>query len=63
MFNLGQKVRDEVTGFVGIVTGKARYLNHEDQCLVEALDTTGRPIEQWISENRLLDYKSTNWEE
>ena len=65
MFNLtlGQKVRDTVTGFTGIVTGHARYLSYDDQCLVESLDTTGRPIEQWISEKRLAKYYDTNWEE
>jgi len=49
---LGAKVKDSVTGFVGTVTARCEYLHHDPQVLAEGIDTTGRPIEQWIKESR-----------
>lgn len=50
---LGDRVIDILTEFTGIVTGKADYLNGETRFLVEAIDTTGRPIEWWCEKSRL----------
>lgn len=50
----GQQVHDKVTGFCGKVTGYVDYYGiRPKQYLVESIDTTGRPIEQWVEENRL----------
>lgn len=54
MFKYGDTVRDIVTGFYGNVTGYADfYGKQQPQYLVETVDTTGRPIEQWVTANRL----------
>lgn len=33
--NLGDEVRDQITGFEGVVTGKVRYISGCDQLLVQ----------------------------
>ena len=54
MFEYGDHVNDTVTGFSGVVTGFASYYGKQSpQYLVENVDTTGRPIEQWVTANRL----------
>lgn len=55
MIKLGAKVKDKETGYNGVVTGRAEYLYRETQILVENIDNTGRPIEWWIEEERLID--------
>lgn len=52
---LGDSVRDTVTGFVGIATARAKYLNSvEPRIKVEGLDKkNGLPVEFWFDENRL----------
>lgn len=52
-FDLLDKVTDSVSGFGGAITGMARHLHHPRQYLVEGLDTTGRPISEWLAEERL----------
>lgn len=55
---LGDKVRDVITGFEGIVTGHAEYVTGCDQYLLqpqikaEAKDATF-PEPRWFDENRL----------
>lgn len=49
---LGAKVKDSVTGFVGTVTARCEYLDNPPQVLAEGIDSTGRPISQWINESR-----------
>jgi hypothetical protein len=49
---LGCKVKESITGFVGTVTARCVYLDDDPRLLVEAVDTTGRPIEHWIKESR-----------
>lgn len=52
--NLGTQVKDTVTGFVGVITARAEYRNNQpNRYLLEATDTTGRPIEWWYDEDRL----------
>ena len=49
---LGAKVKDSVTGFVGTVTARCEYLDDDPRLLTEGIDNTGRPIEHWIKESR-----------
>lgn len=51
---LGSKVRDSVTKFEGLVTGRAQYLHGVDQALIEAeVGPDGKTREEWIAESRL----------
>lgn len=49
---LGSVVTDTTTGYTGVVTARAEYLHESPRVLVEAIDTTKRPIEWWIVETR-----------
>jgi len=54
---LGDKVKDVITGFEGIVTARASYLTGCDQLCVQpqGLDKDQKPIEsRWYDENRLV---------
>ncbi|MBQ1792288.1 MAG: hypothetical protein II008_19085 [Oscillospiraceae bacterium] len=54
MFTYGDKVRYTPTGYEGVVTAHVTYFGKKpDQYMVEALDTTGRPIEYWADEGQL----------
>lgn len=53
MFNFYDKVRDKLTGYEGVITAKAQYVDQPDRYLVESIDNTGRPIEWWIAIDRL----------
>ncbi len=55
MVQLGSKVRDQISGFTGIATGRATYLFGCVRVLVEPQELKdGKPIEsQWIDEQRL----------
>lgn len=51
---LGWKVRDRMTGFVGTATASAEYLNGNCQILVEVLSENGKGITQeWLDQGRL----------
>jgi hypothetical protein len=50
---LGNIVRDVVTQFEGTVTGLATYLHEKPQARVEGIDSTGRPITDWVVLDRL----------
>lgn len=50
---LNKMVRYTVTGFCGVVTAYAVYARGETMLLVESNDTTGRPIEFWISSKQV----------
>ena len=54
MIKLGQKAKDIITGFEGIITGRAQYIYGCDQyCLVPPV-IDGKPGEgQWFDEGRL----------
>ena len=53
-FEYGDVVTDTVTGFCGKVTGCCHYYGKRpDSYLVEGIDSTGRPIENWIDLTRL----------
>lgn len=54
-FELLTHVADKVTGYDGIITARAEYsYNNVNQYLVENTDSTGRPVEVWIAEDRLV---------
>ncbi len=55
---LGIKVRDQITGFVGTVTGRAEYISGCTQCLV-APEAKGGDFKdgQWFDIQRLEQIK------
>jgi len=56
MIELGQKARDKITGFTGILTGRAQYLYGCDQyTLVPPVEKADGKIEpgQWFDEGRI----------
>ena len=57
IFNFNSKVKDKVTGFTGTITARAEYAYTEPRrYLVEGIDSTGRPVDCWIPEDRLVIY-------
>jgi len=56
MINIGDKVKDMVTDFEGIVVARAVYMNGCIRCEVLAKITKdGKPIEgEWIDETQLI---------
>lgn len=53
MIQLGQKARDVISNFEGVVTGVAEYLTGCRQLLLSRGDDTGRPQGEWFDEDRL----------
>lgn len=55
MIKLGQKAKDKVTGFTGIITARASYLTGCDQyVLTPTVDEHGKTVEgQWFDESRI----------
>jgi len=55
MIKLGQKAKDKITGFEGILYGKASYLTGCDQyCLVPPIKDDGEiKSSQWFDEGRI----------
>jgi uncharacterized FlaG/YvyC family protein len=53
-FKLGDVVKDMITSYEGTVTGIAFYIDNDVTYLVEGIDNTGRPVEDWINEKRLM---------
>ncbi len=45
--------RDIVTGLEGTITGYWISMTGSDRVLLESMDTTGRPVEQWVDVERL----------
>jgi hypothetical protein len=54
MWDFKTEVKDIVTGYCGKITGRVEYVTGEKQYLVASIDHTGRPIEEWIHEDRLI---------
>lgn len=51
---LGDHVRDRVTGFQGVVTAHCHYLNEEDRYRVEGpVGEKNEPKENWFTVSRL----------
>ncbi len=53
--NMGDEVRDAITGIVGIVTGRTEWLNGCIRWCVQPKETKdGKPVEEtWFDEQRL----------
>lgn len=53
---LGSTAKDVITGFVGIVTGRAEYISGCSQALlIPQVDSAGKYSEgQWFDEQRLV---------
>lgn len=55
-WNKDAKVMDKVTGYTGKVTAICDYYGERPKSyLVESVDSTGRPVEQWVDEQRLVE--------
>ena len=60
VFEYGDKVRDMLTGYEGRITAMCSYYGTKpDQYLVESIDSTGRPCDYWIEEERLEEFKES----
>ena len=54
MIELGKKARDKITGFEGIVTGRAQYLTGCDQYVIVPPAKDGNYQQsQWFDEGRI----------
>lgn len=51
----GVKVRDTVTDFTGILTGRYERLKSPPLLMIEGLDSGGRTIEWWCAEERIIE--------
>lgn len=55
VYEYGALVKDIVTGYEGKVTAFCHYYGRQErQYLVEGIDATGRPIEEWVKESRMV---------
>ena len=55
MINLGNKVRDKVSGIEGIATGRCEYLNGCVQfCVVTKAGKDNKSASPWIDEGQLV---------
>lgn len=52
-FELGEKVRDRATGFVGVITGRMEYTYSEPIYQISGIDSAGRPADMWYSAGRM----------
>ena len=54
MLELGQKAKDKITGFEGVITGRAQYLYGCDQyCIVPPAKDGQIKDGQWFDEGRI----------
>lgn len=54
MIELGKKARDRITGFEGVITGRAQYLTGCDQyVLTPSVKDGSYQASQWFDEGRL----------
>lgn len=51
-YNLSDTVKDIITGFSGVITARAEYLNGESIYLLEAV-VGNKPVIEWFPEGRL----------
>ena len=52
-FELGEKVKDNIIPFEGTVISRGEFISGPNKYCVTSIDTTGRPIEWTIEEDRL----------
>lgn len=61
MFNYGDKAKDKITGFEGIVTGRIdHYGMRPDQYILESLTKEGYSYAQTVDVNRLIPANSND---
>lgn len=54
-YNYGERVKDRITKCIGVVTAATYYFDYRPtQYLIEFQDASGRPIQQWVDENRIM---------
>lgn len=53
-FNLGEKVVDNITGLKGTITSILLSITGSVRYMIETSDSTGRPLEWWLDEDRLV---------
>ena len=54
MVQIGDNVKDTITGFAGVVTAKTEYLFGSPRMLVEAIpEDGGKPVSEWFEMARL----------
>lgn len=54
MIELGKKAKDKITGFTGIITGRAQYLTGCDQYVIAPPAIEGKlESSQWFDEGRV----------
>ena len=53
-FNLGEKVVDNITGLKGTITSILLPITGCTRYMLETSDSTGRPLEWWLDEDRLV---------
>jgi len=54
MIKLGQKAKDKITGFNGIITGRAQYMYGCEYCLKPQVSKENKmPEGQWFDEGRI----------
>ena len=59
-FELGEKVKDQITGYSGIIIGRIEYITGCDQYLIvnQKVKSDGeRKKGEWFDENRLIKMK------
>ena len=61
---LGDEVKDSLTGFIGVATGRADYLTGCARIQVEAREAEagGKPGEHWFDEQRLEIVKRASYD-
>lgn len=52
---LRKSYTDNVTGVTGVCTAVCFYADKPPMALLECTDTTGRPMEVWVTEARLTE--------
>lgn len=55
----GDKVKDIISGFTGIVTGKAQYMTGCNQTLVSQQDSAAKAEAAWFDDSRLKVVKQS----
>lgn len=54
IIDYGMKARDKLTGYEGAITAIIYYFDQKPRLfLIEGLDSTGRPVQHWVQENRI----------
>jgi hypothetical protein len=58
---LGRTVKDRLTGFSGVATGRSEYIYRSPQVLVDPCDfKDGKPLDGiWLDESRLVELDDT----